>query len=192
MLICMQSTSVRIYVASHDELQRLAAEFDTTVGNTVALAVRAFARTASEHQLQGGSARRLRPSGSMQTSGDLVSLDFGRPERREAGYVHPAVVVTAQRILDAAPTVIQVVPLTSTLRGFHSEIVIEPDIANGLELTFCGAMPASASSVAGAGREHVRKCGAASLVSDSRDDRCDPRPAVISAVELTEGARSGR
>ena len=71
----------------------------------------------------------------MQTSGDIVSLDFGRPEGREAGYVHPAVVVTAQRILDAVPTVIQVVPLTSTLRGFHSEIVIEPDIANGLELT---------------------------------------------------------
>ena len=69
----------------------------------------------------------------MQTSGDIVSLDLGQPEGREAGYLHPAVVVTAQRILDAAPTVIQVVPLTSTLRGFHSEIVIEPESANGLE-----------------------------------------------------------
>jgi mRNA interferase MazF len=29
--------------------------------------------------------------------------------------------------------VIQVVPLTSTLRGFHSEVVIEPDPANQLE-----------------------------------------------------------
>ncbi len=44
----------------------------------------------------------------------------------------PAVVVTAQRILDAAPSVIQVVPLTSTIRSFHSEVVIEPDPANGL------------------------------------------------------------
>jgi len=42
MLICMQSTSVRIDVSTHDELKRLAAEFDTTVGNTVALAVRAL------------------------------------------------------------------------------------------------------------------------------------------------------
>ena len=69
----------------------------------------------------------------MQISGDIVSLDLGHPEGREAGYLHPAVVVTAQRVLDAAPTVIQVVPLTSTLRGFHSEVVIEPDSANGLE-----------------------------------------------------------
>ena len=69
----------------------------------------------------------------MQTSGDIVRLNLGRPEGREVGYLHPAVVVTAQRILDAGPTVIQVVPLTSTLRGFHSEVVIEPDPANALE-----------------------------------------------------------
>ncbi len=70
----------------------------------------------------------------MQSSGDIVNLDLGRPEGRVAGYLHPAVIVTAQRILDAAPTVIQVVPLTSTLRGFHTEVVIGPDPANGLEL----------------------------------------------------------
>jgi mRNA interferase MazF len=69
----------------------------------------------------------------MQNSGDVVHLDLGRPESREAGYVHPAVVVTAQRILDAVPTVIHVVPLTSMLRGFHTEVVIEPDPSNGLE-----------------------------------------------------------
>jgi len=57
-----------------------------------------------------------------------VHLDLGRPE---AGYLHPTVVITAQR--DSAPTVIQVVPLTSTLRGSHTEVVIEPDSANGLE-----------------------------------------------------------
>ena len=71
----------------------------------------------------------------MQTSGDVVHLDLGRPEGREAGYLHPAVVITAQRILDAAPSVIQVVPLTSTLRSFHTEIVIGPDPANGLDQT---------------------------------------------------------
>jgi mRNA interferase MazF len=45
----------------------------------------------------------------------------------------PAVVVTAERVLDAAPSVIQVVPLTSTIRSFHSEVVIEPDPVNGLD-----------------------------------------------------------
>lgn len=69
----------------------------------------------------------------MPNSGDVVGVDFGAPEGREAGMRRPAVVVTAQRILDAAPSVIQVVPLTSTLRSFHSEVVIEPDPTNGLE-----------------------------------------------------------
>ena len=68
----------------------------------------------------------------MPTSGDVVDLDLGVPEGREAGFVHPAVVVTAQRILDAGPTVVHVVPLTTTLRGFHSELAIEPDAGNGL------------------------------------------------------------
>jgi hypothetical protein len=52
MLICMQSTSVRIDVATHDELKRLAAEFDTTVGNTVALAVRALRQDRIGQQLR--------------------------------------------------------------------------------------------------------------------------------------------
>lgn len=42
MLMCMQSTSVRIDVSTHEELKRLAAELNTTVGNTVSLAVRAL------------------------------------------------------------------------------------------------------------------------------------------------------
>jgi hypothetical protein len=42
MLICMHSTSVRIDVATHQDLKRLAAELNTTVGNTVSLAVRAL------------------------------------------------------------------------------------------------------------------------------------------------------
>ena len=36
----MQSTSVRIAVPTHRELKRIAAEFDITVGEAVALAVR--------------------------------------------------------------------------------------------------------------------------------------------------------
>lgn len=42
MLICMHSTSVRIDTATHDDLKRLAAELNTTVGNAVTLAVRAL------------------------------------------------------------------------------------------------------------------------------------------------------
>lgn len=69
----------------------------------------------------------------MLTSGDIVDLDLGLPEGREAGFRHPAVLITAQRILDAQPTVIHVVPLTATIRGFTSEIAIEPDDMNGLQ-----------------------------------------------------------
>ena len=69
----------------------------------------------------------------MPISGDVVDLELGLPAGREAGFRHPAVLVTAQRILDAAPSVVHVVPLTSTLRNFHSEIVIEPDDTNGLD-----------------------------------------------------------
>lgn len=68
----------------------------------------------------------------MLTSGDVVELDLGIPEGSEAGFRHPAVVVTAQRILNAEPTVIQVVPLTTTLRNFASEITIASDETNGL------------------------------------------------------------
>ena len=71
----------------------------------------------------------------MQTSGDVVDLDLGQPEGREAGFLHPAIVITAQRILDAGPSVVHVVPLTSTIRTFHSEIVIEPDETIGLSGT---------------------------------------------------------
>lgn len=69
----------------------------------------------------------------MLTSGDVVDLDLGLPTGREAGFRHPAVVVTAQRVLDAGPAVVQVVPLTSRLRGFSSEVEIDADPANGLE-----------------------------------------------------------
>lgn len=42
MLMCMHSTSVRIDSATHEELKRLASELNTTVGQTVSLAVRAL------------------------------------------------------------------------------------------------------------------------------------------------------
>jgi mRNA interferase MazF len=69
----------------------------------------------------------------MLSSGDIVDLDLGSPEGREAGFRHPAVIVTAQRILDASPSVVHVVPLTRTIRQFEAEVVLEPDAANGLD-----------------------------------------------------------
>ena len=68
----------------------------------------------------------------MPNSGDVVDLDLESPEGREAGFRHPAVVVTAQHVLDAVPSVIHVVPLTSTIRSFESEVVLSVDGLNGL------------------------------------------------------------
>jgi mRNA interferase MazF len=70
----------------------------------------------------------------MLSSGDIVDLDLGTPSGREAGFAHPAVVVTSQRILDANPSVIHVVPLTSTIRRFESEVVLQPDHHNALTI----------------------------------------------------------
>ena len=70
----------------------------------------------------------------MLNSGDVVEIDLGVPVGREAGFAHPAIVVTAQRLLDAGPSVFQVVPLTTTIRTFRSEISIEPDPINGLDV----------------------------------------------------------
>lgn len=75
----------------------------------------------------------MKQHGLTLTSGDIVDVDLGTPAGREAGFRHPAVVVTSQRILDAAPSIIHVVPLTSTIRGFGSELHLEPDDTNGLD-----------------------------------------------------------
>ena len=69
----------------------------------------------------------------MLTPGDVVQLDLGTPAGSEAGLQRPAVVVvTAAHVLRGGPNVVQVVPLTRTVRDSGSEIVIEPDQANGL------------------------------------------------------------
>jgi mRNA interferase MazF len=70
----------------------------------------------------------------MLTSGDVVDLDLGLPAGREAGFRHPVVVVTAQEVLDESPNVIQVVPLTSTLREFGSEVRVMAEEGVGLDV----------------------------------------------------------
>lgn len=105
----------------------------------------------------------------MLTSGDVVDLNLGLPEGREAGFRHPAVVVMAQRILDAHPTVIQVVPLTTTIRRFGSEVTVEPDHSNGLR------------QVSAAQCQHVR------AVSTGRVEqvRGNVGPTVVSQIRET-------
>jgi mRNA interferase MazF len=70
----------------------------------------------------------------MLTSGDVVRIDLGVPTGSEAGLIRPGVVVTAQRVLGQSPRVVHVVPLTSTIRGFASEITVTADASNGLEV----------------------------------------------------------
>ena len=130
MLICMHSTSVRIDSTTHDELRRLAASSTPPSATPLRSRSRRSARTVSARTCPR-RCETTRPPGSMPTSGDVS------PRPRHTDWTGgrlppPAIVVTAQRILDADPTVLQVVPLTSTIRRFHSEVEIEPDDTNGL------------------------------------------------------------
>jgi hypothetical protein len=50
---CMQSTSVRIDVATHRELKKLASSLGTSVGDTVALAVRRLRQDQIAADLRG-------------------------------------------------------------------------------------------------------------------------------------------
>ena len=68
----------------------------------------------------------------MLTPGDVVELDLGTPAGSEAGSRRPAIVVTAARVLGGEPNVVQVVPLTRTLRSSSAEVVVEPDGGNRL------------------------------------------------------------
>jgi mRNA interferase MazF len=70
----------------------------------------------------------------MLTQGDVIEVDLGVPAGPEAGMRRPAVVVTAEPILSGRPNVIQVVPLTTTIRESGAEIVLEPDQHNGLRV----------------------------------------------------------
>ena len=94
----------------------------------------------------------------MLTSGDVVEIDFGMPAEREAGFRRPAVVVTAQRLLDGSPAVVQVVPVTSAIRGFDTEVRVEADRFNGLEqdsAVQCHHVRAMAASRIEARRGHI-------------------------------------
>ena len=103
------------------------------------------------------------------TPGDVVDLDLGPPQGREAGFFHPAIVVTAQRILDAGPSVVQVVPLTTRIRGFATDIPIEPDSHNGL------------TGVSAAQCQHIRAISADRITST----RGNVGPAILFQIRDT-------
>lgn len=68
----------------------------------------------------------------MLTPGDVVELDLGPPTGSQAGLRRPAIVVTSGRVLRGGPNVVQVVPLTRTIRQSSTEVIIDPDGGNGL------------------------------------------------------------
>ena len=87
----------------------------------------------------------------MLTPGDVVEFDLGAPVGSEAGLRRPAVVVTASRVLRGEPNVVQIVPLTRTLRQSSTEVIINPDEGNNL------AAPSSAQC------QHVRSIATARI-----------------------------
>lgn len=105
----------------------------------------------------------------MLTPGDVVELDLGTPAGSEAGLRRPAVVVTAGRVLRGKPSVVQVVPLTRTVRANGAEVSIDPDEVNGLRA------PSSAQC------QHVRS------IATTRIQDCTGNvgPAVLGQVRET-------
>ncbi len=104
----------------------------------------------------------------MLTSGDVVDLDLISPKGRRAGLRRPVVVVTAQEILDESANVVQVVPLTSAIRPFGSEVVIQVDETNGLEAA-SAAQCQHVSSVSVDRVEAVRGNVGAATLSEIRE-----------------------
>ena len=65
---------------------------------------------------------------------DIVDVDFGTPVGSEAGFVRPAIVLSADAFLRFRPATVFAVPLTSTGRSFPSHVEVVPDSTNGLTI----------------------------------------------------------
>jgi len=72
------------------------------------------------------------------------------------------VVVTAQLVLDQHPNVVHVVALTSTIRGYRSEVGVEPGPDHGLEV------------VSAAECQHIRAIAVGRLADPLRMSDCRP------------------
>lgn len=99
----------------------------------------------------------------MLTQGEVVELDLGAPSGSEAGMVRPAVVVTADRILRGGPNVVQVVPLTRTIRDSGADVVLEPDAHNGLSAQSAAQCQHVRSVAVGRVSSHLGNIGAVAL-----------------------------
>ena len=58
-------------------------------------------------------------------AGDVVRFDLGPPARGEPGFVRPAVVVTADEVLQFRQHAVVVMPCTTNRRGWWSEVEVE-------------------------------------------------------------------
>jgi mRNA interferase MazF len=58
-------------------------------------------------------------------SGDVYQIDFGSPLGSEAAFVRPAVVITDDDILETIAATFQVVPFTSTVRHWPTDVSSE-------------------------------------------------------------------
>ncbi len=58
-------------------------------------------------------------------SGDVYRVDFGSPIGSEAGFVRPAVVITDDDILESISATFQVIPFTSTVRNWPTDVSSE-------------------------------------------------------------------
>ncbi len=58
-------------------------------------------------------------------SGDVFQVDFGSPLGSEAGFVTPAVVITDDDVLESISATFQVVPFTSTVRNWSTDLSSE-------------------------------------------------------------------
>jgi mRNA-degrading endonuclease toxin of MazEF toxin-antitoxin module len=58
-------------------------------------------------------------------AGDVVRVDFGTPARGEAGFVRPAIVITSDEVLAFRQGAIVVVPCTTAVRGWLTEVALD-------------------------------------------------------------------
>lgn len=107
----------------------------------------------------------------MLTPGDVIELDLGSLTGPEAGMRRPGVVVTAEKILRGGPNVVQVVPLTRTIRSSGSEVVIDPDAHSGL------------SAVSAAQCQHIRVVASIRIVERFGN----VGPAALRQIRVTLG-----
>ncbi len=114
----------------------------------------------------------------MPTSGDVVDLDLGAPEGREAGFRHPAVVVTAA----AHPRCVTVSDSRRAVDLDNSAVPLRDRARpRRRQRSVCrvrGAVPARPVGVSASGPPRPGKRWRRSVGADPRDDRGAARPSL--------------